>query len=290
MTAARVVALGACAAVWLAPAAGRADEGHALQIAAGPDAAEVHVAVGCPHPDRPCEKSPVVRNVPNLLGLRGSETAIEGRGPKAGVGLVSESMSYVREPKANTTLRVWHLVMFGGGRGGVEGALGAGLGIGLLGQLGRDHGLFFRGGGRAYMLGNSELWSSLIELPQLDVGYQLHRRSVHFELAAHGGPVLVGRYSPQGGRRPLGSSFEWGGLAAFRLGPVDFDLEWTRVEARDSDPGTPVDMLTSLVCGGEPFFGVCFDARLYAGDVRTSTGVREVKSAFLGISLGAFTR
>lgn len=254
----------------------------------GPGQVTARVAVGCVPPS--CPSDSTVQILPNLFGLRASETAIDGRDPKAAVGLVSESVSYLQDPKAGVNARLSHFALLGGGRSGLEGGLGVSLAGGLLVPVGADHGPFSRLGLRAQMLGNDVLWTSLVELPELELGYQLLRRTLHLELAARGGAVLVGRYNPDGARRPLGSAFEYGGLVATRVGAVDFDLEWTRIEARGSDPGTPVDVLSALLCGGANYFGVCFDARLYAGDVREAGRVRERTSAFIGLSLGAFVR
>ena len=285
----RAWALPLCFA-WLWPAVAQAEERAPLVMAESPPTvqATVRVAVGCPASDSRCKSDDSVYIIPNLFGLRASETVIERRDPKASIGLVSESVSYLQDPKGEVTVRHSHFAFLGGGRGGLEGGLGLSLAGGVFAPVGPDHGPFTRLGARAHMLGNEALWASLVEVPELELGYQLLRSSLHLELAAHAGPVLVGRYNADDGRRPLGGSVEYGGLVATRFGVVDLDLEWTRVLAHDSEPGTAVDVLTALLCGGANWVGMCFDARLYAGDVRAGASVREAKSAFIGLSLGAF--
>src|SRR5690606_31617268 len=151
-----------------------------------------------------------------------------------------------------------------------------------------DHGPFSRIGGRAQLFGNEELYASLVELPELQLGYQLLRKNLHVELAARGGAVLVGRYSPDDARRPLGKAFEWGGLLSLRVDAIHLDVEFMRIEARASDPDTPVDVLSGMLCGAAFPLGVCFDARRYSGDVRprASLSPLEVTSTYFGITIG----
>lgn len=248
---------------------------------------DVRAGLGCLQPGGRCQKPETSRKVATLFGVRGSETVVESHAPKAGLGLVSEGVAYMTDRRARFTARSSHVALLGGGRAGLEGALGATIGMGLWLPAGEDHGPFSRLGGRGFLLGNDSLYASLLELPELELGYQLLNDELHLELAGHVGAVLAGRYRPEDERRRLGSAFAWGGLAAARLGPVDVDLDWSRIEPGSSSDESALDMITGLVCGGAHFFGLCFDVRVFSGTVG---GLREIESVFLGLSAGGLTR
>lgn len=276
------------AASLAASAGARAEE---LTVATEPEPPagaklDVRAGIGCLQPGGRCPKSETSRKVAALFGVRGSETVVEERDPKAGLGLVSEGVAYMTDRRAGFTARSTHVALLGGGRAGLEGALGAAVGMGLWVPAGEDHGPFSRLGGRAFLLGNDSLYASLLELPELELGYQLLNDELHLELSGHVGAVLAGRYKPDDERRRLGSAFAWGGLAAARLGPVDVELDWSRIEPGDSGE-SPLDVLTGLVCGGAQYFGLCFDVRVFSG---SAGGERKIDSVFLGLSAGALTR
>jgi hypothetical protein len=217
-----------------------------------------------------------------LFGIRGSQTAVHGTDTKAAVGLVSESAAYLTDRRAGFTARSSHFALLGGGRAGIEGALGLGVGLGLYQPLGESHGPFSRLGGRGFLMGNASFYASLLELPELELGYQYFDRDHHFELSAHGGAVLTGRYHPDDFRRRLGSSFAYGGLLAAHVGPIDLDVDFTRIGPRDSDPYGPLDLVSGLLCGSVHHLGICFDARVFAGD--------PARTAFVGLAIGGISR
>jgi hypothetical protein len=234
---------------------------------------------------RPLPRRPEPLDVVSVFGLRGSMTRAGERDAVAGLQLGGGGVAYDR--RGSATLRATHFAQIGGGTGGVEGGIGLAYAAGLLGELGRGHGPVARFGGRAHLLGNDELYASLVELPEVQLGYQLLARRLHLELAARTGAVLVGRYNPEGGRRPLGKAFEWGALAALRVEGVHLDLEWMRIEARSSDPDTPVDVLSGLLCAAASPLALCLDARRYTGDVRAeASDARRVTSTYLGLTAG----
>lgn len=248
----------------------------------------------CPSGDRrqgeSCVSSPLFShgydtNIYSLFGLRSSLTRDAAHATAVGVSLISEGVSYASG--SLLTLRLAHLAFLGAGADGVEGGLGLDYAMGLRARLGPHHGPFARLGLRAHLLGNQNFYSSRIELPQLQLGYQLLDQRTQLELGARGGFVLIGRYNTLGGRRPLGDAFELGGYSAVRFSSLHLEAGWSRIEARSSAPGTPVDELWGLLCGIAPPFGVCLDARYYRGDVRTGQGVRLAQTAYIGLALGA---
>lgn len=224
-------------------------------------------------------------NIYSVFGLRGSLTRDAAHNTAVGVSVVSQGVSYLSG--SLLTLRLAHLAFVGAGADGVEGGLGLDGAVGVRARFGPDHGPFARLGLNAHLLGNQNLYSSGVELPELQLGYQLLGQQTQLELGARGGFMLIGRYNALGGRRPLGDAFEFGGYSEVRFAALHLDASWSRIEARSSAPGTPVDELSGLLCAISAPFGICLDARYYSGDVRTAQGPRLAQSAYFGLSLGA---
>jgi len=270
-----LVALGATA---------RAEDLVLAEDPAPPPSASIGVRaeIGCLQPESRCPRPATVHSLPSLFGIRGSQTAVQGADSKAAIGLVSESAAYLTDRRAGFTARSAHFALLGGGRAGIEGALGLGVGLGLYQPLGESHGPFSRLGGRGFLMGNASFYASLLELPELELGYQFFDEGHHLELSAHGGAVLTGRYRPGELRRRLGSSFAYGGLAAAHIGPVDLDVDFTRVGPREADAFGPLDLVSALLCGSVRYLGICFDARVFAGD--------PTRTAFLGLAIGGISR
>lgn len=261
----------------------------------GPTArAELEIAAPlCPESERrrhPTGRCPSPRDqldVVTVFGLRGTLTRVQASEPTVGAVLGGAGVAY--DTRQMATLRLAHFAFLGGGSGGVEGGIGLAYAMGVVGALGEGHGPFARLGGRAQLLGNDELYASLVELPELQLGYQLLRQGLHLELAGRAGAVLVGRYNPDDARRPLGKAFEWGGIASLRVDAVHLDVELMRIEARSSDPDTPVDVLSAMLCGAVFPLGICLDARRFSGDVRPKSGGAplELDATYLGLTVGA---
>lgn len=255
------------------------DGGHAT--------AGAKLAVGCAPPSPACRERVGSHKVIGLFGLRGSETLVDGADPRVGVSLSSLAHTYVTDPRAGVSARASHVAFLGGGRGGMEGGLGLDLGFGLYHALGRHHGPFSRLGGRGYLLGNPSFYQSLLELPTLQLGYQLLGPSRHLELAARGGPVLTGRWNPDGEERRLGGSFEWGGHAALHAGAVNLELEFSHLMPNEDDAHGGMDSLTAFLCGGARYLGACFDVRFVRGASGPSSA--PIDGVLFGLSLGSFT-
>lgn len=290
-------------------AAGKASRGRALLVAAsvlvtsaaafGGNAKDASLATGgelppCPAGDHregaTCVSSPLFgddydTNIYSLFGLRGSLARGAAHDRAVGVSLISEGVSY--GSGSLVTLRLAHLAFLGAGADGVEGGLGLDYAMGLRARLGPHHGPFARLGLRAHLLGNQKFYSSRVELPQLQLGYQLLDQRMQLELGGRGGFVLIGRQNALDGRRPLGDALDFGGYTALRFESLRLEADCTRTRARSSAPGTPVDELSGLLCGIAPPFGVCLDARYYRGDVRTGQGVRLAQSTYVGLAIGA---
>lgn len=223
-----------------------------------------------------------------FFGLRATETRVSGSGAFPGLTLASHSLGYFHDPDADVNGRVGHFGFIGLERNGVEGGFGGDFSVGLFTRLARNEGLVSRLGLRGHLLGNHAFYTSLFELPMLELGYQRIDRDFGFDISGRGGAVLVGRFNPDDETRRIGGSFEYGAVLGFHVGAVDFNLDWTRVEARSSEPKTPVDMLRGMLCGGARFFGLCMDARWSSGEVN-SPGERKTIT-YLGLAAGALAR
>jgi hypothetical protein len=247
----------------------------------------------CPESERrrhPMGRCPSTRDqldIVTIFGLRATLTRVQGSDAVAGAVLGGAGVAY--DTRDLATIRLTHFAFLGGGTGGVEGGIGLAYAMGLLAPLGSNHGPFARLGGRAQVYGNDELYTSLVELPELQLGYQLLERDLHFELAGRGGAVLVGRYNPANASRPLGKAFEWGGIASLRVNAVHLDVEFMRIEARSSAPETPVDVLSAMLCGAVFPLGICLDMRRHSGEVRPRSGgpSLDLESTYVGLTVGA---
>jgi hypothetical protein len=253
--------------------------------------AELEVAAPlCPAVERPFGRCPIERDrldIVTVFGARGSVTRVEGSDAVAGLLLGGEGLAY--DTRGMATLRLAHFAYLGGGTGNLEGGIGLAYAMGAIAKLGDGHGPLARLGGRAHLHGNDELYASLVELPELQLGYQLLRRRLHVELAARAGAVLVGRYNPGAARRRLGKAFEWGALAALRWEAIHLDLEWMRIEARSSEPNTPVDVLSGMLCGAVNPLALCLDLRRYSGQARPNRGGAplDLDATYIGLAIGA---
>ncbi|MEO6420952.1 MAG: hypothetical protein ABIP39_16185, partial [Polyangiaceae bacterium] len=209
------------------------------------------------------------------------------------LGLTFAGSAEKYETWEDVTARTSSAFAIGGGSGAVEGGLSADLAIGYRATIARHQGPLVRVGLGGELGGNSKLYFSRLELPQVQLGYQYVDGGTVFELAARGGPILAGRYNTgDSGVRTLGASFEWGGYAAAhsRFGRVDVSM--MRVQA-ESAPGTPVDIVRGSICAYvAATVALCADGNVFRGDVifpsptAALTEVKESRSAYGGVLVG----
>jgi hypothetical protein len=149
-----------------------------------------------------------------------------------------------------------------------------------------SHGPLVRIGMRGWLLGNNELYSSLLELPQAHLGYGWLKGGDVLEISGRAGPVLTGRYNTgDQARRKLGDAFEVGGHVAVHVDPVHLELGYMRVLA-DTGPGGAVDMLSGNLCGAALALRVCLDTRYFRGNESFTQGSGVAESVYAGLSLG----
>ncbi|MBI5536325.1 MAG: hypothetical protein HY898_26630 [Deltaproteobacteria bacterium] len=224
-----------------------------------------------------------------MFGVRASTTHVKGSdadvsGPGMGLQLAGHSETYGTAD--SFTRRGTTFFILGGGARGFEGGIGADIAFGWRARVATHHGPLARLGMRGWLLGNNELYSSLLELPQLQAGYQWFRYGNVLELAGRVGPVLAGRYNTGNiARRKLGDAFEVGGHAAAHLDPIHLELGYMRVFT-DSGPGGAVDMISGVMCGASLALRLCLDGRYYRGneDFRPGSGIAD--SVYAGFSIG----
>lgn len=177
----------------------------------------------------------------------------------------------------------------GGGTDGFEGELSIASRGGVRGYFGEDHGPFARIGLSLQLLGNNKIYRSQINLPTLELGYQLMNDSILLELAGTGGLVLGGRYfTGDEAERRIDTEFEWGGTLTLQTDYFRTVVAASRIEARQTGPGTPIDQLQGHLCVN-PFSAVllCAHGAYHRGDVRLPDGRFSTSTAtYLGGTIG----
>ena len=231
---------------------------------------------------RPIEATDVA-----ISGLHAALTQARGGDTNADLaafGVTSSHIGFGYEKPG--TIRVVNTAVLAIGAKGIEGGFSNAVAGGVRVPFGRSHGVVLRGGAEGTIFGNKYLWDSLLELPQLQVGYQwLVPRSVA-DVALKGGYVLLGRHNTgDGATRNLGASFEWGAVANLHLGPFDLRTTYSRIYARYG--GTPVQELEGAFCGIARTFTLCTDYRHERGDVRVPDGaLKDARISYLGFTVG----
>lgn len=220
------------------------------------------------------------------LTIRGSDA--DGR--DFGAVLSGRTEGYAQDGWVSVHRLQWGSI--GWGEGGFEAELGGLLEGGPRIKISGRHGVVFRGGLQAYLGGNRRIYSSLLEIPRALAAYQLLSRRVLLEAGFQGGLVLLGCYNAgdELGRR-LGIAPDWGAFASFQRAPARLSMSFTRVEARFSGSGRPVDMVGGLACGFVGKLSLCTDARYWRGDLDGSRLVRKegVETFYFGLMAGLAT-
>ena len=235
--------------------------------------------------DRVFEKNCVMALRVSMLSLKNTDHDQN----TVGFTLWSEQTKYTVQK--SLTARAWGLAGIGGGTGGFEGALGGGAAVGYRLPIDVDYGPFVRIGFDGAMIGNQKLYYSWIEVPQGQIGYQyLHDREV-FEVGAHAGPVLAGRFNPgDDARRDTSGSLEWGPYVSVHGGFGRIDGTWMHVFNTQFGVDTPVEIVRANACTYlSKSFGVCGDFSYLRGETEWNFGfTRETTTALYGGVLFGF--
>jgi hypothetical protein len=142
-----------------------------------------------------------------------------------------------------------------------------------------------RAGVQGYLMGNDTFFSSLIEVPQAQVGWQWARRHALLEAAATSGVVLDGRFrAGYAETRDLGAGLSYGGHVALQVPWVRLSVMAERLPPRDGLDS--VDMGMATLCAVATPFALCADAMVEQG--HTVVGATEPFSrvAYGGLTIG----
>ena len=222
-----------------------------------------------------------------VSGVQASLTQVRGGDKEAQLAAFTLSSAHVGFGYERPgTIRVINTASLGGGRDGIQGGFGNAVAGGVRAPFGKHHGLIARGGAEGSFFGNRYLWDSLLELPQLQLGYQWLVPQSVADLALKGGYLLLGRHNTgDGATRNLGGALEWGGIGYLHLGPVDLRASYARVYVRHG--GSPVDLVEGAFCGTPAPFALCTSLRYERGDVGLPDGtLRDVSVSYVGITIG----
>jgi hypothetical protein len=219
----------------------------------------------------------------SVLRLSGSDADDTGRG----LGLSFSGYSE-RYTMTHLSSRVSSFVFLGGGSLGMEGGLGLDAATGFRFPAGGHQGLVLRLGLRTSLVGDDKFLESLIEIPQLQLGYQWMKSNRMVEIAGRAGAVLAGRFKPgDEAARKLGKSFDVGGHGALHWDSLHFDLQHTRVWLEG--PAADVDFIFGRVCGDLAWFQLCVDSRIDRGGVflpGPDDATATATSIYSGLSFG----
>jgi hypothetical protein len=249
---------------------------------------------GAPAPRKPCDGGPCCKkkswssgNDSGVFGLRAAVTRLHGMsgGDSLGLSVWAQGEDYRRD--GIWSMRGLYKLGIGGGGSGLDGALFGDWAGGVRVPLGRDHGPVLRMGLQGYLRGNDSYYASLIELPQLQLGYQYMRGNTVVELGGKAGAVLTGRERIGDARRVLGTGLEYGGYGALQLRWMRAGIELTRMPV-DDRVSTPVDVAEGTLCVSGAPFAICADARaaFTKAELSASEPASKVRSVYAGLLLG----
>jgi hypothetical protein len=139
-----------------------------------------------------------------------------------------------------------------------------------------------------YLRGNDAFYASLIDLPQVQLGYQyLYRRTV-IELGATSGAVLAGRFrAGDAETRVLGAGLEVGAYAALQIPWFRLGMSAMRLPTNDA-LSAPVRTAEGTLCAIATPFAICADARASVTEAIAAVGAApvEVTSLYAGLAFG----
>jgi hypothetical protein len=227
-----------------------------------------------------------------MIGLQTSFTRVRGSDRDAEIGALGLSMSRVGFGfEKGFGVRVVNTGSLALGDKGLQGGLGTALAGGFRLPVHKTHGVVLRGGYDASFFGNKYVWSSMIELPQMQLGYQWLTPSKDasgsmVDVVAKGGYLWLGRHNTgDAGVRKLDASWELGGAGSLHMGPVNMRVTYTHIVLGERN--APVDQVEAAICGQTKRVFVCETLRYEVGDVRVPGGtLAPSRVSFLGLTVG----
>jgi hypothetical protein len=209
-----------------------------------------------------------------------------------GFGLHAEGEEYLR--RGLFSVRGTHRLALAGGGAGFEGTLGGGLAVGARLPFGERHGPVVRLGVTGHVMGNDVFYSSLIEAPQGQVGYQYMRGITVIELGATGGYAIDGRYGqrlyanvllPVSPLRPLGEGLAFGGYLAVQVPHFRLGVSGEGVPTREGLSGGSY-WAQGTLCGMGFLGAICADFRVMANGGLGPFGTPTEATYYGGITFG----
>ncbi len=209
-----------------------------------------------------------------LSGMTGlTATVTAARGGDVNTRLAALSVSSFREGFAydrGLDVRVTNTIDLGAADHDGVVAFHGGFGFQVAGgyrfHLTDTQGPFVRGGLETLIAGDALVYQSLLELPQVQLGYQYLAGSTLFEAAGRAGLSILGRSNTgYAATRHLDQVLDVGAMGTARTGPILLRGEWSHFLARDA--GGPIDWLTLSLCGVARRIEVCTQTRAVEGDV-----------------------
>jgi hypothetical protein len=149
-----------------------------------------------------------------------------------------------------------------------------------------------RAGVEGYLIGDDALYSSLLELPQLQLGWQWSQGHAVVEIGATSGIVLTGRFRAwEEPTRDLGTGLSYGGRISLQIPWVRLSASGERLPAGDGLDSVDVGMAT--LCAVASPVAICGDALVEQGHVgEQSPGAAGagpepfVRAVYGGLTLG----
>lgn len=223
-----------------------------------------------------------------VFGVRSGFVDVHGVGAGTGTNVMASAEGEELVRRGLFNFHGSHRLAIGGGGAGFEGALGGGLGFGVRVPVGERHGPVARGGVLGGLRGNDAYYGSLLELPEVQLGYQYMRGITVLEIGATSGVVLVGREQVgEASTRVLGNGLAVGGYLVVQVPWLRLGARAMRLPTHD-ELRSEVDVADGNLCGVLAPFALCADARAARMDalVPGSTSPVEVRSVAFGLTLG----
>jgi hypothetical protein len=221
-----------------------------------------------------------------VFGLRGSLVDVSGAPSGDGAGLMfsAEGEEYWRRKIWSSRGQYW--AGLGGGGAGLEGALAGAIAFGFRAPVTENMGPVVRAGAKGYLLGNDAFYGSLIELPQVQLGWQWSRGHALVELAGTSGVALVGRFrAGSAPMREIGRGFALGGQASVQIPWVRLSLEAEHLPTSDGI-STPVDVARGTLCAVAAPVAICADGRTEQSRALVAGVTPVVRANYAGLTIG----
>jgi hypothetical protein len=220
-----------------------------------------------------------------VLGARGS-VAFDSFGQSTqgtGLEISADSEEYWRK---GIFSGVWQFKgALGGGGLGLEGTLLGGAAWGFRVPVTDHQGPVFRAGGVGYILGDDAFFSSLLELPQVQAGWQWSQGHAVIEAAATSGAVLTGRYRAwRADTRDLGTGLSYGGHLSMQVPWVRLSASAEQLASGDGLP--PVDVAMATLCAVASPIAICADGFVEQSQAEIGGVAQFVRTEYVGLTIG----